>query len=271
MCEVLSESHSLAPDAHAPDVLAPDVLAPDVLAPEVLAPHVLAPDVLAPEVLAPAVLAPDVLSPNHSRCRQVAREPVAAHTTSVRVACDPCLRKVNVVLSFPLPLSLLCLCLCLVFVFVLTLCGLCVFLVFAFSLSLSLFWHCLRPVFVLTLVFALSLLSLSLSLSLLLSVPLYCSGATLVGPVGEEEARVVTETAVDVTVGSTDSSLRRTGRATRQGRRRSGIGQAGGDWWWIYHPGCRGEGSSCRWCSSHRVRSNLARRYISEWADRAGG
>jgi hypothetical protein len=52
-------------------------------------------------------------------------------------------------------------------------------------------------------------------------------------------------------MGSTDSSLRRTGRATRRGRRRSGSGQAeetgGGS-----TTGCRGEGSSCRWCSSHQ-------------------
>ncbi len=115
LCEVLSESHSLTPDAHAPDLLAPEVLAadvlapatrtrasstcatrtaPEVLAPEVLAPEVLAPDILASDVLAPNVLAPEVLalgvlSPDHSRSRQVAGEAVAAHTKLVRVACDP--------------------------------------------------------------------------------------------------------------------------------------------------------------------------------------
>jgi hypothetical protein len=62
LCEVLSESHSLAPDVHAPDVLEPDVLAPDVSVPEVLAADVIAPAVLAPHVLAPKVLALDVLA-----------------------------------------------------------------------------------------------------------------------------------------------------------------------------------------------------------------
>ncbi len=104
----------------------------------------------------------------------------------------------------------------------------------------------------------------------------------------ERRARVVTEAAFDVTVACTQRltngfyglSLRRTGRATRRAGRIGGspgaeAGMVDTRWWihrgWIYHQGCRGEGSSCRWCSSHQGQTGeVLPQYIAEWEGGGG-
>jgi hypothetical protein len=55
--------------------------------------------------------------------------------------------------------------------------------------------------------------------------------------------------------------MRRTGRATTQGRRRSGSGRTGRSCWWICCRECRGGGSLCRWGSRKGKPLNIANSY----------